>query len=70
MQPSEVFYWALVSFRPSVIQIVPSIIFLFVQGNTAPFARVKDEEHPKNLTSHNNAFHCIAPFYIDVNLNE
>ena len=51
-QPSEVFYRALVSFRLSVIRIFPSIIFLFVQRNAAHFARVKDEEHPKNLTSH------------------
>ena len=50
-QPSEVFYRALVPFRPSVIRIVPSIIFLFVQRNATHIARVKEEGHPKNLTS-------------------
>ena len=50
-QPNEVFYRALVPFRPSVIRMVPSIILLFVQGNAAYFMTVKDEEHPKNLTS-------------------
>ena len=50
-QPSEVFYRALVPFRPSVIRIVWSIIFLFVQRNATHFARVKEEGHPKNLMS-------------------
>ena len=45
-QSSEVLYPALVPFR-----IVPSIILLFVQRNAAYFMTVKDEEHPKNLTS-------------------
>ena len=40
-QPSEVFYRALVPFRPSVIRIVPSIIFLFVQRN----ATLKTSRH-------------------------
>ena len=52
-QPSEVFYRALVPFRPSVIPNrpvdYPSICP--VQRNAAYFMTVKDEEHPKNLTS-------------------
>ena len=50
-QPSNVFYRALVPFHPSVIRIIPSIIRQFIQRNAAHFVRVKDKEHPKNLTS-------------------
>ena len=51
MQPSEMFYRALVPFSYPVIRIIPFIICLFIQQNAAPFVRVKDEEHPKKLTS-------------------
>ena len=50
-QPNEVFYRALVPFRPSVVRIVPSIILLFTQPNAAHFVRIKDKEQPLNLTS-------------------
>ena len=43
------------SHSPSVIRIIQVIIRLFIQHKAPLFLRVKDEEHPKNLTSQMNS---------------